>query len=377
MRKSATAIIAIALILATLGIIILASTSAVPGEHTYKDPTFFLKRQVIALVIGFGAGLVCMRIPYPYWRHLAPFIGVVALILLVMVLIPGVGVNLNGSSRWLRLGPFNLQPSELAKFALIINLAHLLTLAQRKIGTISHGLIIPLGVIGLFALLVFIAPDYGTTMLMGLVGMMMMFLAGTRVHLLVISAVSGLALFSVAIMQDEVRSRRILAFLNPEKYAEKEAFQLLQAIYAFVVGGLSGAGLGQSLQKRFYLPEAHTDFILAILGEELGLLASFSVVLLFVAFFLLGLFICHRAHDTFGRLLAFGITTMLAVQAAINIGVVSGVLPTKGLALPFISYGGTSLVMSFAMIGVLVNVAFRSAELQTAGVLPGDRTVKL
>jgi cell division protein FtsW len=376
MRKSATAIIGISFILATVGIVILASTSSVYAGHTYNDPMFFVKRQAISLALALVAALVCMRMPYHYWRTLAPLIGLVALALLVMVLIPGIGVTLKGSSRWLRLGPFNLQPSEIAKFALIIGLARWLTFAQRRIINFRQGLLIPLLIIGVLAGPVFIAPDFGTTLLMGLVGISMMFVAGSSIPYLLTFTTLGLALFVVAIMHNEVRMRRILAFLNPEKYALGEAFQLLQAIYAFVVGGLTGVGLGGSLQKRFYLPEAHTDFILAILGEELGLVASLSVVILFAALFFLGLLISFRAHDVFGRMVAFGITMMLSTQAAINIGVVTGVLPTKGLALPFISYGGTSLVMSFAMVGVLVNIAFRSAEMKSAGVLTGDRTVK-
>ncbi len=362
--------------LVTLGIIMLASTSAVQAGDAYDDPAFYLKRQIMSLLVGFAAGLMCMRIPYHYWRNLAPLIGVIAVILLVMTLIPGVGITLKGSSRWLRFGPFNLQPSELAKFALIISMAKWLTYAQRRITTLGSGLIAPLTILGLFAGLVFIAPDFGTTMLMGAVAFAMMFVAGTRISYLVSAGAVGLALFSVAIMQNEVRMRRILAFLHPEKYAETEAFQLLQAIYAFVVGGLSGVGLGGSLQKRYYLPEAHTDFILAIIGEELGLFASLSVIILFAALLFFGLFISFRAHDVFGRLLAFGITMMLCIQAAINVGVVTGTLPTKGLALPFISYGGTSMVMSFVMIGVIVNVAFRSAEMKDAGVVTGDRLIR-
>lgn len=376
MRKTATFIIAIALILATVGIIILASTSSVQAEHAYKDPTYFLKRQVVSLVLAFIAGLICMRIPYDYWRSLSPLIGAVALMMLVMVLVPSIGLEINGSRRWLRFGPVTLQPSELAKVAMIIALAKWLSQSQRQITTIKRGALIPLIIIGVFALLVFVEPDFGTTMLLGATGMGMMFVAGTRISYLFLAGAGGLAGITVAIMQNEVRMRRILAFLNPEKYAENEAFQLLQAIYAFVEGGLTGVGLGGSLQKRFYLPEAHTDFILAILGEELGLLASLSVVLLFAVLFFLGLFISYRAHSMFGRLLAFGITLMICLQAAINIGVVTGVLPTKGLALPFISYGGTSLITSFVMVGIMVNIAFRSAEHADAGVVTGDRTLR-
>lgn len=376
MRTSATAIIAIALILVTAGIVMLASTSAVQADASFHDSAFFIKRQVVALVVGFAAAILCMRIPYTQWRILAPIISVITIILLIMAVIPGVGITLKGSSRWLRLGPVNIQPSELAKFALIIVLSLWLSRAQRNILRFKDGLLIPILIIGSFAGLVFIEPDFGTTMLMGLVGLSMMFLAGTRFSYLSVTAVLGFTAFSIAIMQNEVRMRRIMAFLNPEKYAENEAFQLLHAIYAFVIGGFSGVGLGDSLQKRFYLPEAHTDFIFAILGEELGIVASMTIILLFAAFFFFGLFISFKADNIFGRMMAFGITMVISLQAAINIGVVTGCLPTKGLPLPFISYGGTSLVMSLAMVGVLVNIAFRSAEAATPGVVKKNSDIQ-
>jgi len=369
MRSAATAIIAITLVLVTVGVIMLASTSAVQADATYKDSAFFLKRQVVALLVGFGASIACMRIPYRQWRVLAPLLALVTIILLIMTLIPGVGINLKGSSRWLRLGPVNIQPSELGKFAVIVVMGVWLTHAQRRITSFRDGMAIPILILAVFAGLIFAEPDFGTTMLIGLTGFAMMFLAGTRLDFLITAGVSGLCAFAFAVMQNEVRMRRILAFLDPEAYAENEAFQLLHAIYAFVIGGFSGVGLGESLQKRFYLPEAHTDFIFAILGEEFGVIASLAIILLFMAFFGFGLLISFRSSDMFGRLMAFGITVVISLQAAINIGVVTGCLPTKGLPLPFISYGGTSLVMSLAMVGVLVNIAFHNAEQAESGVV--------
>jgi cell division protein FtsW len=362
MRKSATGILAIAMVLVTIGIIMLASTSAIQASATFNDAGFFIKRQVVALVVALIACFLCMRIPYHYWRTLAPVIAVIAIVLLIMAVIPGVGINLKGSSRWLRLGPVNIQPSELAKFAVIILMAKWLAQSQRTITTIKHGVLVPLGILGVFAFLIIIEPDFGTTMLICSVGFVMMFVGGTRVSYLSIAAVSGFSLIAYLISQNRVRMRRILAFINPEEYAENEGFQLLHAIYAFVIGGFRGVGLGDSLQKRFYLPEAHTDFIFAILGEELGLLASLAVIALFAAFFCLGMLISLKVQDPYGRLLAFGLTMMISIQAAINIGVVTGCLPTKGLPLPFISYGGTSLVMSMAMVGVLVNIAFHASD---------------
>jgi len=376
MRKSSTAIIAIVLILVTLGIIMLASTSAVQADASYKDSSYFVKRQFFALVVGLTACVLCMRIPYAHWRTLAPLIAVCTIILLVMAIIPGVGINVKGSSRWLKLGPVTIQPSELAKFAMIISMAVWLGFSQRNITRLRDGMFIPLGILAVYAGLIFAEPDFGTTMLIALVGLSMMFLAGARFGYISIAAVIGLAGFVYAVMKNEVRMRRVLAFLNPEKYAENEAFQLLHAIYAFVIGGFSGVGLGDSLQKRFYLPEAHTDFIFAILGEELGMLASLGVILLFASFFMIGLYITFRTTDIFGRLMAFGITMLISLQAAINIAVVTGCMPTKGLPLPFISYGGTSLVMSLAMVGVLVNIAHQDTDSESNRNASRDRTVR-
>jgi cell division protein FtsW len=366
-RAAPNVIIAITLILATLGVIMIASTSSAQAVARYDDETFFLKRQLGALVIGFIAAIACMRIPYQHWRKLAPWIAGAAVVLLIMALIPGVGLEINGSRRWLRFGPVNVQPSELGKFALIVLVAAWMSRYQRHVEDFKKGLLIPMLFIGLFLGLVIKSPDYGTTLLMAVTAVGILYVGGTRLGYLLILGVSGAVAFALAIMSDPIRMRRVLAFLHPEDYADREGYQLLHAIYAFVIGGFEGVGLGESLQKRFYLPEAHNDFILAILGEELGLIASLGVVALFAVFLFYGLLVSYRAQDTFGRLLAFGITVSLGLQAAFNIGVVTGCLPTKGLPLPFISYGGTSLVMSLCMTGVLVNVALQAAQ---PGVVP-------
>ncbi len=362
MWKTASILVTIVLVLITLGVVMLASTSSIQGDQLFKDPNYFLKRQLLWLVVGFLAAFLTSNIDYHYWKPLALPLALFSVILLVMVLIPGVGLNIKGSSRWLRFGSANFQPSELAKLATVIFLAWWMSRVQRHALELVRGLVIPLGGLGLILGLIFIEPDFGTTMLIGVVGMTLMFVGGSRISYLVVAAAAGLCGFTLAIMQDAERMRRVTAFLNPEKYAKDEAFQLLNAIYAFVVGGGGGVGLGQSLQKHFYLPEAHTDFIFAILGEELGLTASLSVVVLFIGLFICGTRISFRAQDQFGKLLGFGLTMMIVVQAAINIGVVTGSLPTKGLPLPFISFGGSSLMVSLAMIGVLINIARQSGD---------------
>lgn len=362
MWRTASVLVGVALILSTLGIIMLASTSLMHGAQQFNDPYFFVKRQAVWLMLALGFGFLASRIDYTFWRTWALPLGGITLLLLVGALLPGIGVTVKGSSRWIRLGPINFQPSELAKISMIICMAWYVSRNKRSIREFWRGLVLPLTLLGLFAGLIFIAPDFGTTMLVGSVGLLLMFVGGTRVGYLAITASLGLAAFAYAVMQDSVRMRRITAFLNPEKYAQDEAFQLLNAIYAFVVGGARGVGFGQSIQKRFYLPESHTDFIFAIIGEEMGLFASLSILLAFALIFVLGMRIAWRAPDFFGKLLALGITCMITLQAAFNIAVVTGAVPTKGLPLPFISYGGSSILMTLVMIGILVNIALQASD---------------
>lgn len=360
MWKTASALACLTLALVLFGIVMLASTSAVHGEAQYGDASFFLKRQLVAVVAGFLAAYLAAKIDYHLWQALAVPVAGLALTLLVLVLIPGVGTSVKGSARWLGLGFVTLQPSEIGKFASIILLAWWMSRVQMRAEDMVPGLIAPMFMLGVIVLPIFVEPDFGTTMLTCLVGMSILFIGGTRISYLFITAVFGMSVFALAILQSAERMRRIIAFLNPDKYAQDEAFQLLTSIYAFIVGGPRGVGLGESLQKRFYLPEAHTDFIFAIIGEELGFAASAAVLLLFVGIFLCGLRISARAPDSFGRLAAFGITAMITTQAAINVGVVTGCLPTKGLPLPFISFGGTSMLVSLLMVGVLINIALQA-----------------
>lgn len=361
MWRSTSILIGIVLILLTLGVVMLASTSSVLAETRYGDPHYFVKHQVLWLALGLLVSMAAASLDYHHWRHLAVPLAIFSAILLLMAVLPGVGLTIKGSHRWLRFGSISFQPSELAKFSAVVLLAWWMALIQRRADEFRRGMLVPLLGLGVLVGLIFIEPDFGTTMLVGAVGMMIMFTGGTRVGYLLVAAFAGLSGFILAIMQNPERMRRIIAFTDPEKHARTDAYQLLNAIYAFVVGGGKGVGLGQSLQKHFYLPEAHTDFIFAIIGEEFGLAASIGVVLLYAGFFLCGIRISFRAPDKFGQLLGFGLTSMITLQALINIGVVTGSLPTKGLPLPFISFGGSSMVISLLMVGVLVNIALHGA----------------
>ncbi|MBI2437299.1 MAG: putative lipid II flippase FtsW [Lentisphaerae bacterium] len=358
MWKTPTVLILLVLFLLALGIVMLASTSGIRAAELYDDPNYFVKRQALWLVIAGCAGFLAGRLNYHRWRPLALACFVVSVGLLALVLVPGIGAKIGGSRRWFHVGAFlSFQPSELAKFALVLVLAWWLAREKWCVREFWRGAAIPLMMLGLLALLIFVEPDFGTTVLCGAVGLGLLYAGGTRVAYLAVSAVIGFSAFVVAVLHDPVRLNRIMAFLNPEQYAQTYSFQLLSAINAFIAGGPFGVGLGRSIQKRYYLPEAHTDFIFAIIGEELGVVASLAVVLMFAGLFICGLRISLRAPDMFGRLLAFGITLMIALQAVINISVVIGLLPTKGLPLPFISAGGSSLVVTMLEVGVLYNIA--------------------
>ena len=358
MRPATRTLIAIVMALLALGIVMLASTSSVKGAATYGDPHHFVKRQLIWIALAALGGFAIARFDYHWWQRWSVLstLYLVAIILLILVFVPPIGQKVGGSNRWLRVGPLSFQPSELAKFAVIVVLSAWMVAVRRRVKNLKEGLLIPLAGLSTILALLILEPDFGTTLLTGAVGMVLMFVGGTRIGYLVVSGVLGLCAFVVAVMHDPVRMTRVLAFLMPEKYPD-QAYHLAQSKVAFIRGGWFGVGLGNSIQKQFYLPEAHTDFILAIIGEELGFLATLGVVLLFVGILACGLYISARAPDAYGRLLAFGFTLMLVLQAAINLGVVTGCLPTKGLPLPFISYGGSSVMMSIACIAVLLNVA--------------------
>ncbi len=369
MRRAATMLIAIVLILLAIGIVMLYSTSSARGSL----PLFYLKRQLLWLCIAIIVGTVVSKVDYHLWRRFAVPLVLLTVLLLLCVFVPGIGTKVKGSYRWLKLGPIRFQPSELAKIAVIVGMSTWMAIFRRQASDLKLGLLYPLCGLGVVVGLVFLEPDYGTTFVTVAVGMSIMFAAGTKFSHLVVTAFLGAVAFGLAIMQSEVRRGRILSFMWPEKFPE-QAYHLKQSIIAFKMGGLWGVGLGNSMQKRIYLPEAHTDFILAILAEEFGFAGTILVLLLFVGIFVYGMTISYQAADPFGRLLGFGITMMISLQAAFNVAVVTGCVPTKGLPLPFISYGGSSLVMALAMVGILLSIAQYTEEEELDG--KGTRSIK-
>jgi len=361
MRRVSSTLTAIVLALLSLGIVMLASTSSVRGEASFQDPQFFLKRQATWLAFSILAAFILYRFDYHWWQKVGYPMAVVAVVLLVVVVVPPFRHRINGSYRWLNLGIVNIQPSEIAKFAVVVAMSLWMARMGRRANRWKEGFLLPLCGLGTVSVLILMEPDFGTTVLTFMTGIAILCVGGARLSYVFGLAGLGVGGIVLMVLQDPVRLIRVLAFLWPDKYPAA-TYHVMQSKLAFMAGGMWGVGLGNSIQKQLYLPEAHTDFILAIVGEELGFIATMGVIVLFVGILICGIAISMKAPDPFGRYLAFGLTVMIVLQAAINVGVVTGCLPTKGLPLPFISYGGSSLLVSLASVAVLLNVARHCAD---------------
>jgi cell division protein FtsW len=350
-----------ALSLMALGVVMVFSAGAAFAAKTYGDWTFFLKREAIYGVLGLCGFTFAMRTDYSIYRRLTYPLLFLALGLLAGVLL--IGSRAGGAVRWFKLGPLSFQPSELAKFALVLYLAVLLARKADKVRQFSMGFLPPLLMTGMFLGLLLLQPDLGTAVILGVTALGLLFVAGTRAdYLLLAMLVAAPVGWKVFITGTPWRMRRMLAFLNPWQFRREGGYQLYESLITVGSGGFLGQGLGHGRQKLFFLPEAHTDFILAIVGEELGLVGIFFVLVGFGVLVWRGLVAAARARDVFGSYLAFGLSCLFGLQALVNMAVVMGLLPTKGLPLPFISYGGTALVMSLFMAGVLANISARNPE---------------
>ncbi len=351
-------IILIVIGLTFLGLVTLFSAS----QSMHDDPTVLLKKQLIWLVLATIAGGIAMMVNLEALREYAYWLAAGSVLLLALVLIPGIGVEVNGARRWMDFGFMRLQVSEIGKLGLIFSMAHYLATYRRDFNRVLKGYFYPCVLLAIFCSLIILEPDYGTAFLCGAVGGCLMFLAGVRLKFLIPTAFAALSLFSVAVYHDPIRLSRITSFLDVEGNRSDSAYQLWQGILAFGAGGIHGVGLGSGRQQMSFLPEAHTDFIFAIVGEELGFLFTSGVVLLFMTLFFVGVLQLKRAPNLYQYLLVMGALLFITFQALINIGVVTGCLPTKGMSLPFISYGGSNLVFMFVLTGIILN-GFRSWEL--------------
>ena len=346
-------------ILISVGIVMVASSSLDFAAERYHDTWFFVRKQITFLAMGLVGGLVILAVPMSVWNKYSGLLLILAFFLLMAVLIPGIGKVVNGSRRWLSLGPFSMQASEIAKFCLIVYFASYLARRNEELRTQWSGFLKLTAVLLIIVLLLLLEPDFGSSVVISATLGCMMFVAGVplaRFLLLAVSGVAGLALMAVA---SPYRWERLVAFMDPWATQFDSGYQLVQSLIAFGRGGWFGVGLGNSLQKLFFLPEAHTDFIFAIFTEEFGFIGAIALIGVF-GFFLYRLVILFRRaseqEQFFSSYVVFGIGVMLAMQAIINMGVASGFLPTKGLTLPFISYGGSSLLITCGLMALVFRV---------------------
>lgn len=347
----ASLILVCAVALTLLGVTILFSASM----SFRTDAYFFVRRQTTWLGLALLVGFLAARVNLEKLRKFTWWFAAILAVALVAVLVPGIGVTVNGSRRWFELGAARLQISEFAKIGMVFALAHYLATNQKDLGRFWRGFALPLGGVGAVCLLVLLEPDFGTAMLFGAVGALMLLLAGVRLRFLVPSVLAGAGALAVAIMLNPVRLARITSFLDIENNRSDGAYQLWQAILAFGAGGIEGVGLGNGRQQMAFLPEAHTDFIFAIVGEELGLAFTLAVVVLFAVIFVAGIMHVRRAPSLFQFLLVSGALLLLTLQAIVNLCVVTGLFPTKGMSLPFISYGGSNLLLMAMIVGLMLN----------------------
>lgn len=347
----------IAVVLICVGIVMIYSASSIYSLERYKDGLFFLKRHLIFLFIGGMLTFFIMGVDYRRLRRFIKPIMLFSVFLLVLVLIPGIGREVAGARRWFRFKFISFQPSELANLVMIIYVADFIARKEILIKTLWKGFVPPILVLGLVMALIVVQPDLGTVVALGTVVFIMLFVSGTRLKYLFSLILASIPMLYVLIFNIPYRRMRIMAFLNPWVDPKGGGFQIIQSQIALGSGGLFGVGLGHSKQKLFYLPAAHTDFIFSIIGEELGLLGTISIIVLFIIFMRQGIKIMKNAPDKFGYFLSLGLISMICLKAVINIGVSCGLLPTKGLPLPFISYGGSSFIFDMISVGILMNIA--------------------
>lgn len=344
-------------LLVVIGIIMVFSASTASAYYRTGDSYYFLKKQMLWAALGFGAMFVLSNFNYQNYKRLARHILLGAIIFLLTVFIPGLGVELNGARRWIMVGGHTVQPSEFAKLAVIIFTASSLSRKGEKIRSFLKGVLPQLIVAGVIFGLIVLQPDFSTGVLVMGIVFVMIFIAGANIAHLLGLTVPGLVMLGILIATEEYRMRRWTSFLDPFKDPQGAGYQIIQSLYALGSGGLFGLGLGRSRQKFFYIPLPQNDFIFSIIGEELGFIGTFTVVLLFMLLIWRGIRIAIHAPDLFGSLLATGIVAMIAIQVIMNIAVVTSSMPVTGIPLPFISFGGSSLLFSLSGIGILLNIS--------------------
>jgi cell division protein FtsW len=345
--------------LMAVGLTMVLSTSYLYSQERFADGTYFFRKQLIAMTVGLVGLAICSILPAATLRRVAYPLLALTFIALILVLIPGIGAMRGGARRWLVLAGFAFQPAELAKLALVFYLAYSMARKQEKIKTFTVGVLPHLIVAGALLAALLLQPDFGTALILAAVLYLMLFIGGARIPHLMSTGLMALPVLGYVMLTAEYRLRRLMTFMDPWRDASNSGFQVIQSLIAFGSGQFWGRGLGESRQKLFYLPEAHTDFVYSVIGEEMGLLGALLVLSLFGIILMRGFRLTARIEEPFEQYLAFGLTVFLGLQALIHMGVVMGLMPTKGLVLPFISYGGSAVVVNLLAVGVLLGLSRR------------------
>jgi cell division protein FtsW len=354
-RNAIYALLLTVVALTTLGIVMLFSTSAF-AQESHGDIYFFVKRQAFWLSISLLCGLIGALVDYHWWKKCWWLVFIISLVLLILCFVPPIGLKINGSRRWIQVGLGTFQPSELAKVAVVLFTAWWFEKFEKDAGRFFKGFVFPIAIVSLILVPISRQEDLGYTALIGAAVLCVMFVAGMRLRWILPIVLAGVVAILYLAIHIEERRDRLLAFLNPEEYQASGGYQQLQGLIAIGSGGVDGLGLGEGRQKMLYLPYAHTDFIFPMIGEELGLRVTLVIVFCYLLICLCGTLIAMNAPDRFGMLLGFGFVMMITLQAIVNIGVTTSVLPNKGMPLPFISFGGSNLAICYFMIGVMVNI---------------------
>lgn len=350
------------LVLVGIGIVMVYSASSALALEKYGSDFYFLKKQALFSLIGIVVLVFCSHIPFRFYRSLTYPLLFTALGLLLAVQFSGMGLSAGGSLRWLKLGPVTFQPVEVARLALIVFMAYSLNKKSETLQIFGIGFVPHVILVVIFSIPLLLQPDFGSVVILGALVWMMMFVAGVPLRHLLTALILLLPLVYFLLINATYRIKRLVSFLDPWQYPADEGYQIIHSLMAFGTGGIWGAGIGKGYQKLFYLPEPHTDFIFAVIGEELGFLGVLFILALYAVVIWRGTLIACRSEDNFGMLLAAGITVAIGLQVSINMGVALGLLPTKGLTLPFLSYGGTSLLLNMACIGILMNIGAKHAN---------------
>lgn len=349
-------------ILLAVSLSMIYSASLLRSQAIYNDKYFILKSQVLWMIVGLVALIIFSNVDYRVYQRYSKFFILAALILMVFVFIPGLGHQVGKAKRWIKIGFVGFQPSELAKVALVIYMADLLTRKKDIMHEFKESFLPALLVLGAFVILLLLQSNLGTAVFFLMLAFVMLFLAGIRFRQMVAVFLGVLPVIIIAVIKESYRLKRIFGYLDPWAYPDTIGYNIIQSWKSFYNGGFFGVGLGQGIQKMWYLPAPHTDFIFAVAGEEAGLLGVLIILVLFGVILVRGMSIAAHASDMFSKLLAAGLTLMVCLQAIVNMSVVTGLLPTTGLVLPFLSYGGTALVINMTTIGILLNIHKQNVE---------------